>query len=337
VQGWCRAQLGLDIDDRHRRAAKSAGVKLNRKELELGLARNHRQVKSNWRNAMSLTAAAGGYTVPEGFMSSLERAMLMYGPMLDVSDVIRTETGNSMPWPTANDTGNTGELLAEGTSIGSSVDPTIGVKTLGAYKFSSKLVLISAELLMDSAFQLATVLGEMLGERLGRVQNTYFTTGTGSSQPAGIVTGSTNGKTTASATAITLDEMLDLIYSVDRAYRAQSSFMAHDNIWLALRKLKDTTNQYLWQPSVQAGQPDRFSNYPVMSNNDMASTIATTNKTVLFGQMSKYKVRQVAQLRLRRLVERYADTDQEGFVAFQRADGVLLDAGVAPVKRITQL
>jgi HK97 family phage major capsid protein len=336
VQGWCRAQLGLNFTPKHEQAAKLAGVKLRSKNMTLGLARNARQIKAEYRNAMSLTVGSGGYTVPQGFSGALERAMLMFGPMLDVADIVRTDSGNDLPWPTANDTGNSGVLLTEGTTIGSSVDPSFGSKTLKAYKFSSQLVLVSAELLMDSAFQLVQILGEMLGERLGRVQNTYFTTGTGSSQPSGIVTGSSAGVTAAGASAIAMDDVIGLAYSVDRAYRTQSSFLAHDNIYLAIRKLKDTTNQYLWQPSVQAGQPDRLLNFPALTNNDMTGTIATTNKTMLFGMLSKYKVRQVSQIRLRHLVERYADTDQEGFVGFMRADGVLLDAGVAPVKRLTQ-
>ena len=333
IQGWCLSQLGLDTDERHEKAARLVGIRLNSKHFNGALDRDWRRVRSN---AMSLTAAAGGYTIPQGFSNALEKAMLDFGPMLAVADILRTDAGNTIPWPTVNDTGNTGELLAENTSVGSSTDPTFSVRNFAAYKFSSKLVLISTELLADSAFDMAVTLGLLLGERLGRVLNTYFTTGTGTSQPQGITVGATTGKTTAAAAAITLDEILDLIYSVDPAYRPQGSFMAHDNIYLALRKLKDTTNQYLWQPSVQAGQPDRLMNYPALVNRDMASTIATTNRTMLFGMLSKYKVRQVAQIRMRRLVERYADTDQEGFVGFMRADGALLDAGVAPVKRLVQ-
>ena len=131
-------------------------------------------------------------------------------------------------------------------------DMTFGVMTLDAYKYTSKIVRVSVELLQDSAFNLGAELGSLLGERLGRIQNTHATTGTGSSQPNGVVTASALGKTAASATAITTDEIIDLFHSVDRAYRGNSSFMAADSTVAAIRKLKDGDSQYLWQPGLQA-------------------------------------------------------------------------------------
>lgn len=152
----------------------------------------------------------------------------------------------------------------------------------------------------------------------------------------GIVTAAALGKTAASATAIAADELFDLVHSVDPAYRKGAGFMFHDNVLLTIRKLKDGNGQYLWTAGLQAGEADRILGYGYTVNQHMASAVASTAKTVIFGQLSKYKIRDVRGLRLRRLVERYAESDQEGFVAFYRADGNLLDSGVAPVKYLQQ-
>ena len=112
--------------------------------------------------------------------------------------------------------------------------------------------------------------------------------------------------------------------------------MMHDFIVRYLRKLKDGDGQYIWQPGITTGVGDRLFGYPVVINLAMASTITAGDKTVVFGQLKKFKIRDVAEVRLRRLVERYADTDQEGFVAFHRTDSGLLDAGTHPVKHLLQ-
>lgn len=337
LQAWCLRQARRPLTPRHLAATERCGLDPARPELALQLNRNYNTIRREARAMSATTGNAGGYTVPQGFVPQLEAAMLAFGGVRQVAEILRTDSGNAMPWPTANDTGNTGELIAENYTIGSSVDPTIGAMTLNAYKFSSKLVLVPVELLEDSAFDVAAVLGQMLGERLGRVMNTYFTTGSGTAQPNGIVTAATLGKTTASATALTTDELLDLVHSVDPAYRGPGcGWMFHDSLMLVLRKLKDGESRYIFQPSMNDGAPDRLLGYPVTINQDMAASLTATYKTLLFGQLSKYKVREVAQVRLRRLVERYADTDQEGYVAFLRADGDLLDAGTHPVKYLQQ-
>ena len=139
-------------------------------------------------------------TVAEIRATDLEKALKDYNGPRQVADVMRTTDGATMPWPTVNDTSNVGELLGENTGV-AEADPTYGVVNFGAYKYSSKMVQVPSELLEDSAFDLGRELFELLGERLGRIQATHFTTGTGVSQPQGVVTGATLGKTAASATA----------------------------------------------------------------------------------------------------------------------------------------
>jgi HK97 family phage major capsid protein len=180
------------------------------------------------------------------------------------------------------------------------------------------------------------MLGAMLGERLGRITNTKYTTGSGASTPRGIVTAASSGVTAASGTQIAADELIGLVHSIDPAYRNGAGFMMHDNIVLHLRKLKDGNGEYMWQSGLRDGAPDRLLGYGITINQDMQSSVATGTKTVLFGQLSKYKIRRVNGMRLYRLQERYRDTDQDGFIAFIREDGNLLNAGTAPVKYLVQ-
>lgn len=345
LRAWLRSNNGLEITDNDRECCERVGVRPNSPEMRFNLA-NTTPMDAVWyragrpmmeTRALSLVSdAAGAAVVPMGFLAELERSMLSFDGVRQVARVIRTDTGNQIEMPTVDDTGNTGALLAEAATIGASVDPVFAIKLLDAFKFSSKPILVSAELLEDSAFNLGQIIPSLLGERLGRIQAAQFTTGTGSAQPNGVVTASTLGKTAASATAIATDEVIDLVHSVDPAYRIGGSvgFMMHDQVLKAVRKLKDTTNQYLWQPSNQMGVPDMLYGYPYTINQNMASAIATTAKTMLFGDFSKYYIRDVASVRLYRLEERYRDNDQTGFVAFMRSDGECINT--AAIKHLVQ-
>lgn len=357
-QAWGRFQMGLNLEDRHEEACKLLKFNPSRNFVDIPLSRSHEyrklqaEVRSNNRAAFesrdlsAIAGPTGGYAVaPQTLINQLELNMLFFGGVRQVAETIRTASGEPMAWPTADDTSNTGVQLGENTTIGASVDPSFGKVTWNSYKFSSKPVLVPFELLQDSAFDLASVIGQMLGERLGRITNTKFTTGTGAATPNGIVTASSLGVTTAGATAITLDEIKNLIHSVDVAYRAAGcSFMMHDQIWLYLSKLKDGASRYFFQDANASvagpGSQNTLFGFPVTINNDMTGTtagaIVTATKTVLFGQLNKYKIRSVGSVRLYRLEERYRDTDQDGFIAFSREDGNLLQSGTVPVKHILQ-
>ena len=335
IGGWCRQQNGIPVSDREQQAAKACGIKLEGNGIDIALPRNYSQVRREVRNALSTTTGAtGGFaTIPEGFVPALEMAMLLYGPMLETSEIIRTEHGEPMGWPTANDTGNKGRQIGEAAAVAATPDPAFGKVRWNAYKYTSDELLVPYELLEDGAFDLAPKLGDMCGERLGRILNEKATIGTGAATMKGIVPASTQGKETASASAITADEILDLIHSVGRAYRVGAGFMFNDATCLVLRKLKDGEGRYLWQQGLSGGAPDTLATYPVHINDDMAS-IAATAKVMLFGLLSKYKIRQVGSMRLYRLVERHRENDEDAFLSFIRADGNLLDAGVAPVKHL---
>lgn len=343
LAAWFRAQSDLDVTQEQEDIARRCGISIWRRSIDIRLPREApRSLKRAYemygedgretRALSALVADSGGVLVPGTLLSTLEVALLQFGGIRQVAEVIRTQRGESMGWPGVNDTGNSGEIVGENASVGEQ-DVSFNDTRWSAYKFSSKMVKVPSELLEDAIIDLPSVLGAMLGERIGRIQNTRMTTGTGSGQPYGIVNRAFLGVTAASATAITANELIDFQHSVDPAYRLNGKWMMHDLIMAMLRKLKDGTGAYIWQAgNIAQGVPQTLLGQPVVINQDMASAAASGAKTVLYGDLSKYKIRDVGTIRIRRLVERYADTDQEGFIAFLRGDGNLLDAGTHPVK-----
>lgn len=294
-------------------------------------------LRTGWQaegRAQTVSTTGGGYLIPEGFVRNLETAMLDYSGVMSAATMLRTDSGNSLPWPTVNDTSNKGALLGINTQE-SEQAITFGVFNLDAYKFTSKSVLVPIELMDDSAFDFDGVVTPLLSERVGRILEQYFTTGTGSNQPNGIVTASTAGVTGSSASAITVDDLIDLQHSVDPAYRRMpgAAFMFNDSTLKAIKKLKDSQNRPLWLAGYDVNEPDTILGQPYFINQEMAA-IGASAKSVLFGDLSKYIVRTVKDMRILRLVERYADYYQVGFQLFVRADGDLLNAGTNPVKHL---
>ncbi|MDX8495878.1 phage major capsid protein [Mesorhizobium sp. VK22B] len=280
--------------------------------------------------------SAGGYTVPVELQNMLVRSMKAWGPMYDGSIVseLNTSSGNALPIPTTDDTGNTGVQGTEGTALtdDGSADAAFGQKQLEAYDFNTKFVKFSWQLAQDSIFNIEALLSDLLGERLGRLANAQLTTGTGTSAPNGIVTASSLGVTAASATAIASDELIDLLHSVDPAYRQSPKvgWMFNDQTLKAIRKLKDGQGNYLWQMGdITKGQPAALLDYRYNINQAVAG-IATGNKAVIFGDLGKYWVRKVGAPVIGVLRERFwPDLGIAGLIRF---DGELLDA--AAVKHL---
>jgi HK97 family phage major capsid protein len=311
------------------------------------LLQNNFKQDADIRNAAGVgTGSAGGYTVPPLFRDRFVETMKWYGPMLQEAEVITTNTGANLQWPTNDDTGNVGAILAENTQV-SEQDVTLGTASLDAYMYTSKLVRVSFQLLNDKP-DFDTWLARKLGERIGRILNQHFTTGTGTSQPDGIVTSATVGVTGSGSLAttggISYDNIVDLVEALDPAYGNADGgsgeapglkFMGHQSVRKALRKLKDSQNRPLWEPSVQAGAPDNLLGYPFRINNDMA-TVAQNSKSLLFGNIRQaYVIRIVNELTTLRLTERYADFLQVGFLGFERADGTMQDANAVRVFQTT--
>lgn len=356
LRAW---MLGPKASEKQREIARRCGLDVTSGELVLNLfspvAMRTTSLRSTtpedvsrWQgeHRAALTGAqstttTGGYTVADATMQALEQALLKFGGMRQVATILRTATGGPLPIPTTNDTSQKGRLLSENTGA-TETEMTFGQLVLDAYKYSSDYVLASVEFLQDSSIDVAGFLGSALGTRIARLQNDHFTTGTGASQPKGIVTAATSSSVTFSGTAtVTYDNIVDLIHSVDPSYRDNGRFMFHDGALKMLKKIKvlqysgDTTGVPLWQPSLTVGQPDMIHGYPYIINQSM-TTPATGVKSILFGDFSKYIIRDVREVELMRLNERFAEQHSVAFLAFARSDGDLLDAGTNPVKYGTQ-
>lgn len=275
------------------------------------------------------TTTAGGFTVPVELANMIIKSMKAWGPMYDeaICTEMVTSGGQSIKVPTIDDTANTGVAHTEATALtdDGSADAVFGQKSLDAFAFDTKFIKWSWELEMDSIFSMESLLSSLLGERLGRLANVQLTTGSGSSAPNGIVTASSLGKTTASASAVTWDEIIDLEHSVDPAYRTspKARYMFNDSTLQASRKLKDGQGNYLWQMGdVTKGVPASFNGRPYSINQAMAS-IGTGNKFMLFGDFSKYYVRKVGAPIIGVLRERFwPDLGIAGLIRF---DGELGD------------
>lgn len=276
------------------------------------------------------TTTEGGFLAPEGFSGEIDRAMAAWGPMWQpgITRELNTPSGNKIPWPTVDDTANTGRIKAENASVDDdgTDDVVFGEAELDAYVYDTGMIRVPMELMSDSFFDIEALLNDLLGERMGRLANNVLTLGTGTAQPQGIVVGSALGKTAATNAAITSDELIDLLHSVDPAYRSSpmTRWQFNDSTLAAIRKLKDGQNNYLWQMGdVRVGEPATLLGHPYSINQDMAS-IATVAKTVLFGDHSRFVVRKVIGFQMLTLRERYAENFQVGVVGFKRFDSVLL-------------
>jgi len=271
---------------------------------------------------LTTPGSAGGFLVPEDFSYALDVASKFTGEVERLAQVLNTQSGATLPYPKVDDTSVVGAILSEGSADVVS-DMTFAALNLGAYTYSSKIVKVSYQLLQDAAFDLDAFLVDALGTRIARGQNAHFTTGDGSSKPTGIVTAGSSALTTASATAITADEILTLIHSVDKSYRNSAKFalMGADSTAAAIRKLGvGSSNDFpVFIPGMAAGEPDRVFGVPFYVNNDMAA-IGSAAKPLIAADFSKYVVRNAGGVQMLRLNERYADALLVGFIAYKRSD-----------------
>ena len=280
--------------------------------------------------AQSSSGAAGGYTIPRGFSGEMDKALKEYGGMLELGRTWTTGDGAVVDWPTFDDTSNTGYILGENTSAETgSQDVAFGQKQLGAYLYTSGVIKVPNTLLQDSAFDLPSLITEALATRFGRIQSTHLTIGTGTNQPQGVVVGAGEVTQNVAASVLTSDNIIDLIHSVDPAYRKSPGvgLTFNDMTLAAIRKLKDSDGKYIWSMgNIQTGVAATVFGYGYTINQDL-DTIATGKKSVGFGDFKRYIIRRVQDILIRRLEERYAENNQVGFVGFMRMDGKLLNPG----------
>lgn len=279
------------------------------------------------------TGSAGGFSVPEGVMQDIVSAEKAFGGMRQTrAEVITTSDGRDIPIPQDDDTSNKGAILSENTQI-SEQDITFSSTTLSAFMYTSKLVRVSLQLLQDAAFDLQSWLPDKLGTRIGRITNEHFTTGTGSSQPNGVVTASTKGADAQNAASLAYDDFVTLQHAVDPAYQRNGEWMLSNAGIREAKLILDGDGRPIWQQGMSVGEPDRILGDPFIVNQDVADP-ASAAKSVLYGDFNPYHIRDVEDVQLMVLRERYADFLQVGFFAFVRRDGDLIDAGTNPVQHL---
>ena len=291
------------------------------------------------RNAMSTTTPAeGGYTVPSEIAALVIDQMKAYGGMRQVAQIITTAGGNALNFPASDGTAEVGEIVAE--NIGASaLDISFGTVAVNPYKYSSKKIALPVELIQDSVIDVVGFVTNRLATRLARITNSHYTVGTGISQPAGVITRAGTGKTglTGQTLGVTYDDLVDLIHSINVAYRTPASrFMLNDLSLAVLRKLKDTTGRPIWNPGdnegIADGIPGTICGYAYTVNNDMA-VMAANARSIAFGDFSQYIIRDVANsTSLRRFDDSaFALNGQVGFCGWQRTGGNLVDTSAVKV------
>jgi HK97 family phage major capsid protein len=274
-------------------------------------------------NALQVgTDSEGGYLVPDEFERTLVEALQEENIFRTMAKIIQTASGDRKI-PVVASKGTASWVDEEGAIPES--DDAFGQVSIGAYKLAT-MIKVSEELLNDSVFNLESYIAREFARRIGAKEEESFFIGNGTGKPTGIFNatgGAELGVTAASATAITVDEIMDLFYSLKSPYRKNAVFVMNDSTVKAIRKLKDGNGQYLWQPSISAGQPDTILNRPVKTS-AYVPTIAAGAKTIAFGDFGYYWIADRQGRSFQRLNELYAATGQVGFKATQRVDGKLI-------------
>lgn len=280
------------------------------------------------RNAMSTTTGSeGGFTVPSEIAAMVIDKLKAFGGMREVAEILSTDSGNPLSFPTSDGTAEVGEIVGENAAAGTG-EVTFGTIALPVFKYSSKKIALPIELIQDSAIDVVAFVVARLATRIARIQNTHFTVGTGTTQPDGIIPKAGIGKTGTTGQTLTViyDDLVDLKHSVNRAYRASARFMMNDMSVAVVSKLKDTTGRPIWVPGVEAGAPDTLLGHAVAINDDVA-VMAANARSIAFGDFSKYVIRDVANsTSLRRFDDSaFALNGQVGFCGWTRSGGNLLD------------
>lgn len=281
---------------------------------------------AEFRALSKLSATAGANTVKTSFYDKLVAHLIeVSGIMLAGPTVLNTTSGEQIQVPktTAH---STAALTAEAGTISAS-DPAFGQVPLDAFKYAL-LLQVSNELTTDTSVDLEGYIAMQAGRAVGNAFGAHAITGTGSNQPNGLATAATTGVTGGLGVvgAFTADNLIDLYFSVIAPYRNSTScgWLMKDSTLGSVRKLKDTTNQYLWQPSLQVGAPDTLLGKPVYTDPNVAAP-ALSARSVLFGDVSQYFVRMVNGIRFERSDDFAFNTDLVTYRCIVRADGDLVD------------
>lgn len=268
------------------------------------------------------TDSEGGYLVPDEYERTLIMALEEENIFRKIAKRIQTSSGDRKI-PVVASHGQAYWTDEEAAYTDS--DDAFGIVTIGAHKMTSSIK-VSEELANDSAFDIESYLTTEFARRFGHKEEEAFFNGDGVGKPLGIFAAAGGGQvgvTAASQTAVTADELLDLFYSLKSPYRKNAVFVLNDSTIKAIRKLKDSTGQYLWQTSLTAGQPDTLLGRPVYTS-AYVPAIGASAKTIAFGDFSYYWVADRQNRSMKKLVELFAMNGQIGYVGMQRVDGKLV-------------
>ena len=273
-------------------------------------------------NALQIgTDSEGGFLCPDEYEHTLVQALAEENQLRTLCTIIRTESGDRKI-PVVASHGTASWVEEEGQIPES--DDAFGQISIGAHKVAT-MIKVSDELLQDSVFDIESYIASEFARRIGAAEEDAFINGDGVAKPTGLLhntNGAGVGVTTAGA-ALTADEIIDLVHSVKSVYRKKSVFLLNDSSIKAIRKLKDGNGQYLWQPGLKEGQPDKLLNYRLVTSAYMPE-VAAGAKPILFGDFSSYWIADRQGRSFQRLNELYAATGQVGFRATQRVDGRLV-------------
>lgn len=268
------------------------------------------------------TDGDGGYTVPE-LWGDLYEGLRESGVIRELATVITTEMGGVLHVPYVAADATAPAITDEEATIADDGE-AFNEKQLTAYKYA-RMTKASEELVQDALFNVAAFVGGRLGFDLGRATNAGYVKGNGTTAPQGLFTGATSAATLASLSAIAANEVVDLHYSVTRPYRANGVWIAADSTIAAIRKIKDSQGQFLWQPALQAGEPDLLLGKPIYSDPDV-DALAASKKVLGFGNVQRaYLIRDVLGVTIRFLGERFADTGQVAWRGTLRTSGAIID------------
>ena len=269
----------------------------------------------------------GGYLVPTEFEKQIVMGLQEANIIRSIAKTITTSAERKIPVAATH---STAQWTAENAAVTES-NPTFAQKTIDAFKLTD-LVKVSLELLQDSMFDLESYIAAEFARAFGVAEEEAFCVGTGTGQPTGIFTENGGVVGVTAGTSITVDNLIDLVYALKSPYRRNAAFLMKDVTVSALRKLKDNNGAYLWQPSAQAGQPDRLLGYPIYTS-PYVSAVAADALPIAFGDFSNYWIADRMGRTVQRLNELYAGNGQVGFIATERVDGkVILSEGIQLLK-----
>ncbi len=264
----------------------------------------------------------GGYLVPDEYERTLVEALEEENIFRSMAKIINTASGDRKI-PMVATKGTASWIDEEGAYLES--DDSFGMISIGAYKLGT-MIKVSEELLNDSVFKLEDYIAKEFARRIGNKEEEAFFTGDGAGKPLGVLAengGAQIGVTAASASAITAHELMDLFYSLNAPYRRSAVWTMNDATIKGIRKLKDSSGQYLWQPSLVANTPDTLLGRPIKTSAYMP-TMATAAKAIAFGDFKYYWIADRQGRSFKRLNELYAANGQVGFLGSQRVDGKLI-------------